>query len=792
VPREAKAQTSLAVGMNGDRFTVNGVEQFLLFISYFDGLGASQATLDSDFAALKSRGFGGIRVLIDWPCTGGCSGSGAFRLFNPDGSYQSGNLVRLTNFLQTAQANGLVVDLTFQDWVDFNSFQAYQTAVTNATRDTMSYRGVIFDLQNEFNAIGPMTYQQALALRNAVKAVDPNRLVTLSTSAICYPGGGCPVDIIINNTNPDFLTLHGPFVANWWDATDDMINLARANSPRSMPIYNQEPLRYDPAGASTAANFITGAQNAKCAGAAAWTFHTTAGYDLTTGTIFSHFNSVEAQAADGFGAQLNSTVWYSCATGGGGGYAYSQSAYGGGYSYSQAAYSGGGGATGVTSAYDCGPANPGYVYIGGANASVGDPSGTPGYYADDDGMDPSVTGMTYPMQAIITCTASSGTAFIAPSWTWPSNCRPSSNGTCLYNPNQSTSAANNQGWTFSGGTPHKGGSSVPLIASVNCPGTVAFTIPDANFTAGAWTTSPSTAGAVCVRGTVIKPTTIDSIEPTRGTNGTSVVIYGVSLGPVVKAVGTTGQVFMSVGEVDYKSTQMTWIVPDDLPPDVYTISVGPDATTQSNTETFTLLPWDLAAIPPPTGPPEIISFSPGTVYQGHRLQINGQNLTENVIFNSINGEKTTMVGWVSTDRATTIVEVPLYLPEGVYTLTVFGEGGDATTTDSVTVTANNNSLSGGTGFTPTSFSATSFGSLISTVFTYSFYLVGLAVFVMIVWGGLLWITAAGNSSQIGLAKHKIFNAIIGAIILLSAYLILYTINPALVGGGTGFVLPGLK
>src|SRR3989338_4068540 len=82
------------------------------------------------------------------------------------------------------------------------------------------------------------------------------------------------------------------------------------------------------------------------------------------------------------------------------------------------------------------------------------------------------------------------------------------------------------------------------------------------------------------------------------------------------------------------------------------------------------------------------------------------------------------------------------------------------------------------------------GDFIGYIFLYSLYMVGLTVFVMITWAGVLWLTSRGNPSQIALAKHKIYHAIIGAIILVSGFAILYSINPALVQGTIRF--PGLK
>ncbi len=79
--------------------------------------------------------------------------------------------------------------------------------------------------------------------------------------------------------------------------------------------------------------------------------------------------------------------------------------------------------------------------------------------------------------------------------------------------------------------------------------------------------------------------------------------------------------------------------------------------------------------------------------------------------------------------------------------------------------------------------------LVEEIFRWSLSLVGIAIFFAFVYAGWLYLTAAGRAGQIGKAKEVMLNALIGAIILLSAYLILYTINPDLVK--QTLTLPGL-
>ncbi len=77
-------------------------------------------------------------------------------------------------------------------------------------------------------------------------------------------------------------------------------------------------------------------------------------------------------------------------------------------------------------------------------------------------------------------------------------------------------------------------------------------------------------------------------------------------------------------------------------------------------------------------------------------------------------------------------------------------------------------------------------AFISSVYSFALTVVGIAVFIRILYAGFLMLTAAGNASKWGDARAKMQNAVIGAIILFSAYLILYVINPDLVKNSFNF------
>ena len=87
-----------------------------------------------------------------------------------------------------------------------------------------------------------------------------------------------------------------------------------------------------------------------------------------------------------------------------------------------------------------------------------------------------------------------------------------------------------------------------------------------------------------------------------------------------------------------------------------------------------------------------------------------------------------------------------------------------------------------------------FQSYISAVYKFGIWTVGIAAMLMIMIGGYMYMMSAGNNASMQKAKGVITDAIVGLILALTSYLILYEINPNLVninlgsiGGGSGSV-----
>lgn len=72
------------------------------------------------------------------------------------------------------------------------------------------------------------------------------------------------------------------------------------------------------------------------------------------------------------------------------------------------------------------------------------------------------------------------------------------------------------------------------------------------------------------------------------------------------------------------------------------------------------------------------------------------------------------------------------------------------------------------------------GNYISAVYKYGVVAVSVAAVIMVIVSGVIWTTSAGNSEQVNKAKSTLSKAIIGLLIAVGSYTILFTINPELV------------
>ncbi len=71
------------------------------------------------------------------------------------------------------------------------------------------------------------------------------------------------------------------------------------------------------------------------------------------------------------------------------------------------------------------------------------------------------------------------------------------------------------------------------------------------------------------------------------------------------------------------------------------------------------------------------------------------------------------------------------------------------------------------------------GKYVRAVYIYFIWIIGILSTVMVIYGGIRWVAAAGNPGRISDARETVNNAIIGLIIALTSYTLLFTIDPNL-------------
>ncbi|MBU4421372.1 pilin [Candidatus Parcubacteria bacterium] len=69
---------------------------------------------------------------------------------------------------------------------------------------------------------------------------------------------------------------------------------------------------------------------------------------------------------------------------------------------------------------------------------------------------------------------------------------------------------------------------------------------------------------------------------------------------------------------------------------------------------------------------------------------------------------------------------------------------------------------------------------IAGIFKYSVAIISIVATIMIMVGGLLYLTSGGSAERVGRAKETISGAVIGLILALGSYMVLYVVNPDLV------------
>jgi hypothetical protein len=253
------------------RFIVDGKPTFLLGASYYGALGAPNAFVERDLHELKENGFNWIRVWATWDAFGSNVSA-----VDAQGNAREPYLSRLKSLCEKADQLGMIVDVTLTRGRSLPSQEAHLSAVAVLAQELRQFRNIYLDVGNERNIRDAryVSFEEASALRNRIKELDPNRLVTASY------GSDIPleeIDDCLEVVQVDFITPHRPRDASSPRQTmektrqylDQMRKLGKV-----VPVHYQEPFRrgygsWQP----KAEDFLTDLRNSIAGGAAGWCLH---------------------------------------------------------------------------------------------------------------------------------------------------------------------------------------------------------------------------------------------------------------------------------------------------------------------------------------------------------------------------------------------------------------------------------------------------------------------------------------------------------------------------------------
>ncbi|MBI2833067.1 MAG: hypothetical protein HYX76_01400 [Acidobacteria bacterium] len=309
-PKTAASSTALSV--RGTELLLGGQPVFIVGVSLFDGLGLTPVA-DSDLDALSRWRISLVRVWAHWSAP----------IYGSDGALLPDGRRRLLSLVDRLEHRDLLLELVLlrpgqlpsQPYAVFTSADARLRAVRDITETLRPHRGIIFDLCNEHDhPDGPIEHAEARRLRDAVKAIDPSRLVTISSTAHHLSGrrdlpgrderanllGEAGTDA--GSVNVDLLAPHFPRSADWAAATARRVELvarAVAQAGRKLPIYLNEENRARYGNRSIPSeDYLTAAAGAARAGAAGWVFHTDAGFALYRRRFLEAVSAEERRALE--------------------------------------------------------------------------------------------------------------------------------------------------------------------------------------------------------------------------------------------------------------------------------------------------------------------------------------------------------------------------------------------------------------------------------------------------------------------------------------------------------------
>jgi len=273
------AIASTELGIYGKQFTINSRPTFLAGISYYGALGASEDFIQRDLDDMQKYGFNWFRVWATW---------GAFdneiSAVDLEGNPREPYLAKLQWLVAECDRRGIVVDVTLSRGngvtgpVRLQSTESLRRAAETLTTSLKPYRNWYLDMGNERNIRDDrfVSVEELAGLREFIKHLDPNRLVTASFVRDIEKD---ELKQILLDARVDFLAPHRPRNPNSPAQTTAQTKKyyeMMEQLGRTVPVHYQEPFRrgfkptqWEP----KTEDFFTDLKGALEAGAAGWCFH---------------------------------------------------------------------------------------------------------------------------------------------------------------------------------------------------------------------------------------------------------------------------------------------------------------------------------------------------------------------------------------------------------------------------------------------------------------------------------------------------------------------------------------
>jgi hypothetical protein len=263
---------STQLGVRGVSFTTNGKPSFLLGISYYGGLGASDQSMRQDLDEVQRLGFNWCRIWATWNAFGRDVSA-----VNTHGTPRPPFMEKLQRFIGECDRRGLIVDVTLTRGEILRTLEAHEQAVETLVKALRSHDNWFIDLANEHDVRDArfVSDNDLEELRARVKSLDPSRLVTAS-----FGGQDLTREQVrkaLMTIRMDFLAPHRPRTRQSPAETESRTRELLAQMEtlgRMAPVLYQEPFRRGYNGwEPRVEDFLEDLRGAKAGRAAGWCFH---------------------------------------------------------------------------------------------------------------------------------------------------------------------------------------------------------------------------------------------------------------------------------------------------------------------------------------------------------------------------------------------------------------------------------------------------------------------------------------------------------------------------------------